>query len=158
MYPKDSSLACDQGFALSRESFGSIQSVQFFNGAKPCESLFLAWPRPRCLGFPRPFGFCGSRPRRLWRFQLRWLRWLLPRWLRLRGLEWLQPRWLRLLKSWMRVACKAGHAISRAFPFSSPLISWLLRCSVHEKESQRSGAARTGPETSILIGKIKCFP
>ena len=54
MYPKDSSLACDQGFALSREPFGSIQSVQFFNGAKPCESLFLAWPRPRCLGFPRP--------------------------------------------------------------------------------------------------------
>ena len=88
-----------------------------------CEaiSLLLAWPRPRCLGFPRPFGFCGSRPRRLWRFQLRWLRWLLPRWLRLRGLEWLQPRWPRLLKSWLRVACKAGHAISRAFPFSSPL-------------------------------------
>ena len=31
-----------------------IQSVQFFNGAKPCESLLLAWPRPRCHGFLRP--------------------------------------------------------------------------------------------------------
>ena len=31
-----------------------IQSVQFFNGAKPCESLLLAWPRPRCRGFLRP--------------------------------------------------------------------------------------------------------
>ena len=99
------------------------------------------------------FGLCGARPRRLWRFQLRWLRWLWLRMLRLRVPEWLRPRWPRLLKSWLRVACKAGHAVSRAFPFSSPFITWLLRCSVHEKKSQKNRAARTGPETSILIGK-----
>ena len=103
------------------------------------------------------FGVCGSRPRRLWRFQLRWLRWLWLRMLRLRVPEWLRPRWPRLLKSWLRVACKAGHAVSRAFPFSSPFITWLLRCSVHEKESQKNRAARTGPETSVLIGKNYMF-
>ena len=101
------------------------------------------------------FGLCGARPRRLWRFQLRWLRWLWLRMLRLRVPEWLRPRWPRLLKSWLRVACKAGHAVSRAFPFSSPFITWLLRCSVHEKKSQKNRAARTGPETSVLIEK-KC--
>ena len=31
-----------------------IQSVQFFNGAKPCASLLPASPRPRSRGFLRP--------------------------------------------------------------------------------------------------------
>ena len=31
-----------------------IQSVEFFDGVKPCESLLLASPRPQCRGFLRP--------------------------------------------------------------------------------------------------------